>query len=296
VNGVVVLDKPPGATSAGAVESVKRALRAKRAGHAGTLDPIATGVLPICLGEATKLAGYMLSDDKEYVADAILGVETDTLDRAGTTVATHAVNVSRDQLLAALAARMGEHDQIPPMFSAIKQGGVRLYERARAGEDVPRAARRVRIDRCELLELALPRVRIAIACSKGTYVRSLLADIGRDLGCGAHLTELRRTRAGMFTIEMARTLDAIASAPIVPLSRATTLPRVTAGPEVVARVTSGLRLAVELFPGAPPEGQRFQLIVEPDSLLAIAHVDGDKLRYDRVFKLDGPGDLPQSPP
>jgi tRNA pseudouridine55 synthase len=292
---VIVVDKPTGASSAGTVELVKRRLRASRAGHAGTLDPLATGDLPICLGDATKLAGYMLADDKEYIADAILGAETDTLDRTGTTVATSPVNVTREQILAALAARTGEHDQIPPMYSAIKQGGVRLYHRARAGEDVPRAARRVRIDRFELLDFASPRVRVAIACSKGTYVRSLVADLGRDLGCGAHLTELRRTRAGMFTIDMAQSIDALDASRAVPLARATTLPAVAAARELAHKITSGLQLPVELFPGAPAEGVRFQLLVEGDSLLAVAHVEGGKLVYDRVFKLDAPGDLPQSP-
>jgi tRNA pseudouridine55 synthase len=295
VNGVLVLDKPPDVSSAAAVESVKRAFRAKRAGHAGTLDPIATGVLPICLGEATKLAGYMLADDKEYIADALLGVETDTLDRTGAVIATHAIEgVTRERVLAALAARTGEHEQIPPMYSAIKQAGVRLYTRARAGEDVPREARHVRLDRIELLELELPRLRIAIACSKGTYVRSLVADLGRDLGCGAHLTELRRTRAGMFTIEMAQKLDRLDPRRLVPLAQATALPKVAVPTKLVPKIISGLQLPADLFPGALPEGERFQLVVEGDSLLAVAHVDHGKLHYDRVFKLDGQGDLPQS--
>ena len=296
MNGVLVLDKAPGVSSAGAVEKVKRALGATRAGHAGTLDPIATGVLPICLGEATKLAGYMLADDKEYVADAVLGVETDTLDRSGTVTATAEVDVTRDRVLAALAARTGEYDQIPPMFSAIKQGGVRLYQRARQGEDVERQPRRVRIDRLELVAFEPPRVRIAIACSKGTYVRSLVFDLGRDLGCGAHLTELRRTRAGLFTIEQAVPLERVAGAPLVPLARATTLPSRATPPELVDKIRSGLQLPATLIHDPPAEGVRFQLLVDGGGLLAITHVDGGKLVYDRVFRLDAPADLPQSAP
>ena len=298
MNGVLVVDKPAGVSSALAVDRVKKLLRAKRVGHAGTLDPIATGVLPICVGEATKLAGYMLAEDKEYIADLVLGIETDTLDRAGTVTARHEidVDVSRQAVLAALAARAGEHDQIPPMFSAIKQGGVRLYKRARQGEEVERQPRRVRIDRLELLELDLPRVRIAIACSKGTYVRSLIADLGRDLGCGAHMTELRRTRAGIFTIDMAQRLDSLDPARMVPLSHATQLAKVVTPPELVQNIRDGLKLPVELFAGVPPEGVRFQLIIEPDSLLAVSHAEAGKLVYDRVFHLDAPGDLPQSPP
>src|SRR5262245_18157876 len=175
-------------SSAAAVDHVKKRLAAKRAGHGGTLDPIATGVLPICLGEATKLAAYLLADDKEYEAQALLGIETDTLDRTGAIVATRdAGAITRAQIEAVLSQKLGEQDQVPPMFSAIKQGGVRLYERARACEEVERPPRRIRIDRLELLAFEPPKIRIAIACSKGTYVRSLVADIGSALGCGAHM-------------------------------------------------------------------------------------------------------------
>src|SRR5262245_15589464 len=194
-------------TSATAVDRVRRGLGVARAGHGGTLDPIATGVLAICVGAATKLAQFLLADDKAYLAAGVLGVETDTLDRTGRVVAERAANVSREALLAALAAHTGEQRQIPPMYSAIKQGGVRLYERARAGEEVERAARRIRIDRLELLAFEPPRFRIAIACSKGTYIRSLIADLGTAVGVGAHLAELRRIRSGRFAIEHAVTLD-----------------------------------------------------------------------------------------
>src|SRR6478735_289656 len=139
-------------SSAGAVNKVKRALGASRAGHGGTLDPIATGVLPICLGEATKLAAYLLADDKAYEADALLGVETDTLDRTGNVIATRPCEgVTREAIESVLAKFTGEQDQVPPMFSAIKQGGVRLYHRARNGEEVERQPRRIRVDRLELL-------------------------------------------------------------------------------------------------------------------------------------------------
>src|SRR5215212_6719318 len=147
MDGVLVLDKPAGMSSAAAVDRVKRALGIGRAGHGGTLDPIATGVLPVCLGAATKLAQFLLADDKAYEAVGVLGVATDTLDATGRVVAEHPVAVAEAALLDALARRRGEQEQVPPMFSAIKQGGVRLYERARAGEEVERAARRIRIDR-----------------------------------------------------------------------------------------------------------------------------------------------------
>lgn len=291
-------------SSAAAVDLVKKRLGVRRAGHGGTLDPIATGVLPICLGEATKLAAYLLADDKEYVAEAVLGVETDTLDRTGTVTSTRpADHVTREQVEAVLAAHTGEIDQVPPMYSAIKRGGVRLYERARAGEEVEREPRRVRIDRLELVGFspgaeadARPRIQLAIACSKGTYVRSLIADIGRALGCGAHMAELRRTRSGVFTIAMAVDVDHLDRPRLIPLTEATRLPKVTAPAELVPRVRSGLQLAPERL-GVPPENyERFQLLDSEGGLVAIGHVEGRRVVYDRVFGVDASRTFPQSAP
>ena len=291
MHGVLVIDKPSGRSSAQVVEHLRRALRAGRAGHGGTLDPLATGVLAICLGGATKLAQYLLADDKAYEAEGVLGVETDTLDRAGTVTRTRPVEVTEARLRAALAARTGEQDQVPPMYSAIKQGGVRLYARARAGEEVERAPRRIRVDRLELLAFAPPRFRVAIACTKGTYVRSLIADLGEDVGCGAHLAELRRTRSGRFTIDQALTLDAVAALgpagvrdALIPLGRVTDLPVVAAGGDLVAAIRSGIQLAVEAL-GDLPAG-RFQLVDHAGRLVAIAHADTGRVAYDRVFPDD----------
>jgi tRNA pseudouridine55 synthase len=238
IHGVLVVDKPAGITSASVVEQVRRTLGLDRAGHGGTLDPIATGVLAVCVGSATKLAQFLLADDKAYEAEGVLGVETDTLDRTGRIVGQRAASVTRDALLAVLAAHLGEQDQTPPMYSAIKQAGVRLHDRARAGEIVERAARRIRIDRLELLGFEPPRFRIAIACSKGTYVRSLVADIGSALGAGAHLAELRRTRSGRFTLDQAVTLDRLPEAKLIPLALATDLPRVIVPRALVRAVSS----------------------------------------------------------
>src|SRR5215468_3415142 len=244
IHGILVLDKPAGMTSASAVDRVRRALGISRAGHGGTLDPIATGVLPICIGAGTKLAQFLLAEDKAYLAEGVLGVETDTLDRTGRVVAERTVAVSRDALAAALAAHLGEQTQIPPMYSAIKQGGVRLYDRARAGEEVERAPRPIRIDRLELLAFEPPRFRIAVACSKGTYIRSLVADLGTAVAAGAHLAELRRVRSGRFTIEQAVTLDRLDEAELVPPEHALDLPRVTVPRALVAPVLSGAQLPV----------------------------------------------------
>jgi tRNA pseudouridine55 synthase len=283
MNGVLVVDKPAGMSSAAAVERVKRTLGARRAGHGGTLDPFATGVLPICLDEATKLAGYLLSDDKAYEAELVLGIETDTLDRTGTVTATrNALDVTAAALEAALVARTGEHDQLPPMYSAVTQGGVRLYHRARAGEDVPRTPRRVRIDRLELLDFMWPRARIAIACGTGTYVRSLVADLGADLGCGAHVAELRRTRSGRFSIDQAQAIDELDPARLVALPDATALPRVAAPAEHVERIRSGVQLPPERL-GLSEIPERFQILDESGALIAVAHVEAQRVVYDRVF-------------
>src|SRR5215831_11301759 len=282
MHGILVLDKPAGMTSASAVDRVRRALGISRAGHGGTLDPIATGVLPICLGAGTKLAQFLLAEDKAYLAEGVLGVETDTLDRTGRVVAERPGGaVTRDALAAALAAHLGEQTQIPPMYSAIKQGGVRLYDRARAGEDVERAPRPIRIDRLELLAFEPPRFRIAVACSKGTYVRSLVADLGNAVAAGAHLAELRRTRSGRFTLEQAVTLDRLADAVLVPPERALDLPRVIVPASRVRNVLGGVQLPPPAY-GA--EGHElFQLLTADGRLLAIAHPEAGRTVFDRVF-------------
>lgn len=281
MHGILVIDKPAGTTSAMAVERVRRVLGIDRAGHGGTLDPIATGVLPICVGAGTKLAQFLLADDKAYEAEAVLGIETDTLDRTGRVVGQRTASVTRDALLAVLATYLGEQDQIPPMYSAIKLGGVRLYDRARAGEEVERAPRKIRIDRLELLAFEPPRFRIAIACSKGTYVRSLVADIGAALAAGAHLAELRRTRSGRFSLDQAVTLDRLAEATLIPPELATDLPPVTVPRALVAQVFNGVQLPVAAF-GA--DGlERFQLVGEDGRLLAVAHPRAGRTVYDRVF-------------
>jgi tRNA pseudouridine55 synthase len=296
VDGVIVVDKPGGRSSAGGAEDVKRIVGATRAGHAGTLDPMATGVLVVCLGEATKVATYLLADDKEYEAELVLGVETDTLDRTGAIVRETPGGdaVSRAAVEAALARFLGEQDQVPPMYSAIKQGGVRLYHQARRGVEVERPPRRIRIDRLELVAFAPPRLRVAIACSKGTYVRSLVADLGTALGTGAHLTELRRTRSGKFAIADAITFDALRAlspaeirARLVAPAAATELPSVTFPAALRDRVDNGVQDPPAAF-GVPPElaagGAHFQLVDEGGALRAIVHVADGKTVFDRVFK------------
>ena len=281
MHGILVIDKPAGVSSAQAVERVRRELGVDRAGHGGTLDPIATGVLPICVGAGTKLAQFLLADDKAYEADGVLGVETDTLDRTGRVIAERTASVSRAALVAALAAHLGEQTQLPPIYSAIKQGGVRMYHRARAGEAIERTPRTIRIDRLELIAFEPPRFRIAVECGKGTYIRSLVADLGSAVGAGAHLAELRRTRSGRFTLAQAIALDRLAEGRLIPPERATDLPPVIVAADLVPQVFNGVQLPVEAF-GA--EGlARFQLLDQAGTLLAVAHPQAGRTVYDRVF-------------
>lgn len=211
LSGVLVVDKPAGITSFGVVAAVRRRLRVRRVGHTGTLDPMATGVLPLCLGEATKLAPFLTATDKRYRATIRLGVATDTLDADGQIVRVdppeRVAAVGRAEIEQALARFRGRVRQRPPAFSAIKVEGRRLHERARAGERVEAPEREVTIHELTLVEAAPAEITIEVACSKGTYVRSLAADIGAALGLGAHVTALRRLSAGRFTLEDAIPLD-----------------------------------------------------------------------------------------
>lgn len=211
VDGVLLLDKPQGYTSNQALQRVKRLFAAAKAGHTGSLDPIATGVLPLCFGEATKLSQFLLEADKRYYAVLRLGITTTTYDSEGEVLAERPVTVGRREIERALDDFRGEIAQVPPMYSAIKREGRPLYELARNGIEVEREPRHVRID--ELLFHSLDGVYLAleIACSKGTYVRSLANDLGERLGCGAHVVELRRLAAGGLRLDRAVSLERLES-------------------------------------------------------------------------------------
>lgn len=198
-NGILILDKPAGWTSHDAVAKLRRLLSERRIGHGGTLDPMATGVLPIFVGRATRAVEFAAEGDKEYIAGLRLGVVTDTQDVTGSVLQQSPVTVGPDQVAAALVPFTGDILQIPPMYSAIKQGGKKLYELARAGKEVERPPRPVTIHALEILEQTAPtEYLLRVACSKGTYVRTLCHDIGQALGCGGTLSSLRRTRAAGF--------------------------------------------------------------------------------------------------
>ncbi|PLX85943.1 MAG: tRNA pseudouridine(55) synthase TruB [Desulfuromonas sp.] len=199
MTGILIVDKPEGPTSFDIVRSARRWCRTRRVGHAGTLDPFATGVLPVAVGQATRLVEYLMDGDKEYLATLRLGAATDTQDLDGRVIASGDWQlVGAERFVEVCQDYVGAIAQVPPMYSAIKMDGQPLYRLARQGVEVERQPRQVRIDAIELLAFDLPDVRIRVACGKGTYIRTLCHDIGQQLGCGAHLIQLRRTRSGGF--------------------------------------------------------------------------------------------------
>jgi tRNA pseudouridine55 synthase len=196
----VVLDKANGLSSNAALQEVKRLYEANKAGHAGSLDPLATGVLPVCLGEATKVSQFLLDSDKRYRARIKLGIRTDTGDSEGSIIERNeGISVSRKAIERALTKFKGEVEQVPPMYSAIKMNGVPLYKLARKGIAVEREPRLVTLYQICLVEFVNSEIELEISCSKGTYIRTIADDLGQELGCGAHVIELRRTQAGVFT-------------------------------------------------------------------------------------------------
>lgn len=210
VSGILLLDKPAGMTSTAALSRAKRCINERKAGHTGALDPMATGLLPLCFGEATKISAFLLDADKSYAAELLLGETTYSGDADGEVTSTASVpDLTAADLEPVLERFRGPILQVPPMVSALKHQGRRLHELARAGIEVERPPRPVRIDRLELIGKELPRIRIRVDCSKGTYIRSLAMEIGEALGCGAHLTALRRLRSGPFELHNAVTLECL---------------------------------------------------------------------------------------
>jgi len=285
-SGALVIDKPLGLTSFDVVARVRRFYGEKRVGHAGTLDPLATGVLPLCLGPATRLIEFLADAGKEYEAEIRLGATSATYDGEGPVqvrIANPADLPDRGAVAAALEPFRGPLQQLPPMHSAVQQGGKRLYELARQGMEVERAPRAVVIYRLDLLAYEAPLLRLRVECSKGTYVRSLAHDLGAALGCGAYLAGLRRTRHGPFRLADAVTLDALADAAAAGrlgdlLLPADTLvadwPRIDVDEAGALRVAQGRPLAQP--PPAPDEPRRLRVYGPPGRLLALAYWDTEQ--------------------
>jgi tRNA pseudouridine55 synthase len=306
-DGVLVVDKPPGPTSFDVVRRIKRAAKLERVGHGGTLDPLASGVLPICVGEGTKLAAFLLDADKEYDVTIRLGVETDTYDAEGAVTAERdPSSVDEAAVVAALSPFRGVIQQKPPVYSALKRNGRPLYAYARAGETVEIAPRYVTIHDLALVAWGGPRaVELRLRCSKGTYVRSLAFDLGRALGVGAHVTALRRTRSGPFALAQSSPLEAVLEAlaaggdeqplPLIaPEDALGHLPRCSVDADGVKTLEQGKRLPWEALAGAPAAGPPGEpgprvRVLRPDGrLLAVAEPRADgTVRTLRVFGVAG---------
>ncbi|MGH2816955.1 MAG: tRNA pseudouridine(55) synthase TruB [Actinomycetota bacterium] len=281
LDGVLVIDKPAGKTSHDVVDRVRDVFKTRKVGHGGTLDPDATGVLLVGIGRATRLLAYAQAGPKRYRATARFGVTTSTQDSSGDVLKERPVRLSREVIEHALASFRGEIDQIPPMVSAVRMGGERLYEKARRGEEVERRPRRVTIHSLDLVDFdGVDRATFDVACSSGTYVRTLIADLGETLGCGAHLEDLRRTQAGGFTDEDAIPLDELRVEALRPLVDAVgDLPRVEVDAKDAERVAHGQSLDVA---NGPKEG-RFVAVVRDGNLLAVYVREGRRWVADRVL-------------
>ena len=293
MNGVLVINKPQNWTSHDVVNKARKLLQEKKIGHTGTLDPLATGVLVLCIGKATKIVRYLESDDKEYIAELKLGATTDTLDSAGSIlVSRDYVPPSRDDVLRALDAFRGNILQRPPAYSAVKVSGVASYRLARQGTMLEHEERPVTISSIELLEYNDPLVRISVTCSKGTYIRTLCAAIGEFLGAGAHLTALVRTRSGRFSIEQAMDLEQLAQKASLGLAEQSLLPlsealgafaAVTVDASEAQRVSHGNTISLpQGF--AVDNSQPFIQVLDRDGrMLAIARTSTGTIRPEVVM-------------
>jgi tRNA pseudouridine55 synthase len=291
LDGVLLLDKPLGLSSNDALIRAKRLYLAKKAGHTGTLDPLATGLLPLCFGEATKFSQDLLEADKTYEATMRLGIRTTTGDAEGEALESRDVTCDEAAVLASLAKFRGEITQVPPMYSALKRDGKPLYEYARAGQTVEREGRQVTIHALELIACALPDVTFRVTCSKGTYVRTLAEDIGEALGCGAHLVALRRTGVGALTLEHAVTLDVLSDAaeaerdawlhPVDALL--STFPAVRLDADATRRFLHGQRLKLSEVSAEPLEDGRVRVYADEGArLLGVAKAGEGVLAPERL--------------
>jgi tRNA pseudouridine55 synthase len=297
IDGVLALDKPRGLSSNLALQQARRLLQARKAGHTGTLDPLASGLLPLTFGEATKFSADLLDADKEYEATLELGVTTTTGDAEGEVLERRAVDAGAGRFEELLRRFTGEQRQVPPMHSALKREGRPLYELARRGVEVERASRTVCIHRLRLLEWDARRPRIEVACSKGTYVRVLAQDLGAALGCGAHLHALRRTRVGPLRLDQAvdaAQLEAMALPArrglLLPVDHLLAgLPRVTLAQDAALRFGHGQAVALSTA-GAPPAapGARMRVYDAAGRLMGVARCRDGRLEAERLVAQDAP--------
>ncbi len=290
VHGILLLAKPSGITSNDALQQVKRIYNAAKAGHTGALDPLATGMLPICLGEATKFSQFLLDADKRYQVTAKLGERTNTSDADGTVISTRPIRVSDDQLQAALARFRGDSLQVPSMFSALKHQGKPLYEYAREGIEIEREARPITVYELNLLEFAGDKLVLDIHCSKGTYIRTIIDDLGELLGCGAHVTQLHRSQVARYPAERMLTLEQLQTIfercksegrppreeldpLLLPMDTAVdTLPEVNMSAIVASYVNQGQAVQV---PNVPLDGFVRMTVGEAREFIGVGEIDDD---------------------
>jgi tRNA pseudouridine55 synthase len=286
---ILPIDKPEGPTSHDVVRAARKAVGSRRIGHTGTLDPFASGLLLLCVGQATRLAEYLSAQDKTYEAVARLGVTTDTLDTEGAVIEERAgwQSLTPSDVEAVLERFRGETDQVPPEYSAKKVGGVAAYERVRRGETVVLAPARVRIESLEITELDLPRVGLRVTCSSGTYVRALARDIGQVLGVGAHLVSLRRTAIGDLCVQWALAYSdlgdsaRVAAVALTPLEALAHLPRLDVDDAALARIMHGGSVA---FPPASTTGT--VLLAHAGTLVAVGEREDDVVHPRKVFTMN----------
>jgi len=300
LNGIIVVDKPAGITSAGVVSIVKKALNAEKVGHAGTLDPFAEGVLICCVNQATRLADFLLHGTKKYIAELKLGEETDTQDLTGTVISTtEPENYSIETVQKVFKAFEGPLEQLPPVYSALKHKGVPLYKLARSGNPVQKPPRRVEIYSLTILDIALPLIRFEVACSAGTYIRTLGTDIGKMLGCGGHLNALKRTASSGFTLDQAVSLSALKSltpgtqAPekFIPMTDALPeMPTYRADTLLVKKIRHGQTITARDLTGGGFDtgrisGSKIKVVDQTEELVAILNYQGhdQRLNYCCVF-------------
>lgn len=290
MTGILLVDKPEGVSSAGVIRELKGRLGGAKVGHLGTLDPFASGLLPLCIGDATKVARYLLLENKAYAGVARLGVTTDTLDRTGTVTERMPVPQLTEADVAAVAARFtGPQRQTPPMYSALKRDGVPLYKLARRGVEVERAPRQIDIHEFVAHLVEPDAIEFAVRCSKGTYVRVLAADVGRALGTVAHLERLRRTSVGSFRVEDARTPQTLATLPdaawpLVPIAQALEgLRRFTLGDGALATLRHGQQEVLRTLPPGRT-GETALVVAEPETVAAVIEM-GDVPPVWRLVRL-----------
>ena len=290
-DGLLLADKPAGWTSHDVVAKVRRLAGVRRVGHAGTLDPMATGLLVLGLGRATRLLGHLTLADKEYVGTIRLGVTTTTDDAEGEVLAGSPVAVREAVVRRAVRELTGELDQVPPAYSAVKVGGRRAYAVARAGADVPLAPRRVLVRTFDVLAMRGSELDVRVVCSSGTYIRALARDLGTALGAGAHLSTLRRTRVGPFRVDAARTVEQLAERlEVVPLDAAVAaaFPRRDVGPDAAQRIAHGARVPL---PADTPAGGPLGVFAPDGSVVALVEARDGEARPLVVF---GEGRAPPS--